>query len=61
LGDWQFFITYFQSSILGYFFLWLKLCNNFDTNSARLHFGRLFHKLVWSPWRRSKYFCFITH
>jgi hypothetical protein len=34
--------------ILGYFFPQYQLCINFDKKMVGLHFGRLFHKLVWS-------------
>jgi hypothetical protein len=34
---------------LGYFFPRSKLRINFDEKRVRLHFGQLFHKLIWSP------------
>jgi hypothetical protein len=27
-----------------------RLCINFNKNCLGLHFGRFFHKLIWSPW-----------
>jgi hypothetical protein len=26
-------------------------CINFDKTRVGLHFGQIFHKLIWSPWR----------
>jgi hypothetical protein len=35
--------------IFGYFIQRLSLCINLDKNRVGLHFGRIFHKLIWSP------------
>jgi hypothetical protein len=37
------------SQILGFLATWLRVCINFDEKSIGLHFGRFFHKLIWSP------------
>jgi hypothetical protein len=34
----------------GYFVQQLSLFINLDTKWVGLHFGRIFHKLIWSPW-----------
>jgi hypothetical protein len=35
---------------MGNFFPLYKLCIIFGQKLVRLHFGRFFHKLIWSPW-----------
>jgi hypothetical protein len=42
---WQKYPTY-----LGCCILWISFSINFDKKSVGLHFGRFFHKLIWSPW-----------
>jgi hypothetical protein len=37
------------AQIYGVLFPQVKLCINFDKKMFGLHFGRLFHKLIWSP------------
>jgi hypothetical protein len=37
---------------LGLLFPWSGFCINFEKKIDGLNFGRLFHKLIWSPWRQ---------
>jgi hypothetical protein len=47
----QLFVNYGNSPVyLGYFFPRQKLCFKFGKKRLGLHFGRLFHKRIWSPW-----------
>jgi hypothetical protein len=48
----QFFENYI-AQVSGLLFQRLRLCINLDKNGFGLNFGRLLHKLVWSPCRRS--------
>jgi hypothetical protein len=45
-----------QPTFLGHFIQLLSLCYNFFKIGFGLYFGRIFHKLVWSPWRRATSF-----
>jgi hypothetical protein len=38
------------AQIVGLLYKWLQLYIIFDKNMVGLHFGRLFYKLIWSPW-----------
>jgi hypothetical protein len=38
-------------AFLGHSFPQLRLYINFGREWIGLHFGRIFHKLIWSPWR----------
>jgi hypothetical protein len=44
------YFIYLSCRILGYFLTRLRfVCTNFDKKWVGLHFGRFFHKLIWSP------------
>jgi hypothetical protein len=44
-----------RPTFLGHFVQWLSLSNTFDGKWVGLHFGRIFHKLIWSPCFRDRF------
>jgi hypothetical protein len=50
-------ITKSRTNCWGFSFARLKLCLHFCKKWVGRHFGRFFHKLIWSAWNRSGFFC----
>jgi hypothetical protein len=44
----------------GPFFPHFRLYIRFGKKRLGLHFGRFFHKLIWSPWSTDNHFCLPT-